>query len=205
MTMSRRQRRTYDPQSRRQAVRRLEVCAAVAVAALALAACSSGPTSSTTTTSTNSTTTTIATTTTTTTVVPTTLPSLSVSTTDIEHAYSTLFDLANPAISPKLLVVQDGSALTKAFTVALHSALAKEAAGAKVDTIKIEQGATCTKEFLPSPCAAVTYDILGPSGKPVLTGSSGGAVYLRSRWLVAKSTICTLLTLDNGGTTPSGC
>jgi hypothetical protein len=135
----------------------------------------------------------------------TTLPPLKSSTTAIDHAYKTLFDLANPAIAPKLLVVQDGATLTKAFTTALHSALAKEAAGAKVVTVKIEKGAACSKEFLPSPCAAVTYDVLGPTGKALLTGSSGGAVYVNSRWLVAKSTICTLLTLDNGGTAPTGC
>lgn len=135
----------------------------------------------------------------------TTLPPLKSSTTAIDHAYKTLFDLANPAIAPKLLVVQDGASLKKAFTTALHSALAKEAAGAKVVTVKIEKGAACSKEFLPSPCAAVTYDVLGPTGKALLTGSSGGAVYVNSRWLVAKSTICTLLTLDNGGTAPTGC
>jgi hypothetical protein len=58
---------------------------------------------------------------------------------------------------------------------------------------------------LPSPCATVIYDILGPNKKPVLTGSAGSAVYVSGTWLVAKSTICTLLTLDNGGSTPSGC
>ena len=168
----------------------LRTAAVGLMAALALAACAK---------------TSPATTTTTTTVVTGTLPPISVSKTEIDSAYMTLFDLANPAIAPKLLVVQDGSALRAAFTNAIHSALAKEAAGAKVEAIKIEQGADCTKEFLPSPCAAVVYDILGPNGKPVLTGSAGGAVFLSSKWLVAKSTICTLLTLDNAGIPPTGC
>jgi hypothetical protein len=102
-------------------------------------------------------------------------------------------------------VVQDGASLQAAFTKAIHSALAKEAAGATVDSVKIEQGTLCSKVFLPSPCAAVIYDILGPNHVPVLTRSAGGAVYLSNTWLVAKSTICTLLTLDNGGQTPTGC
>jgi len=124
---------------------------------------------------------------------------------DIRHAYTTLFDLANPAVPPKLAVVQDGSSLQAAFTKAIHSALAKEAAGASVSSITIEQGADCTKAFLPSPCASVVYDVLGPNKVPVLTGSKGGAVYVGAQWLVAKSTICTLLTLDNGGIAPTGC
>jgi hypothetical protein len=163
---------------------------AIAVAATALAACSSSSSTPTTTT---------------TSAPPATLPAAAVSKADIEHAYTTLFDLANPAVPPKLLVVQDGSSLKAAFTAAIHSALAKEAAGATVLSVTVHQGSDCSAKILPSPCASVIYDILGPNKKPVLTGSAGAAVYLSGKWLVAKSTICTLLTLDNGGSTPSGC
>jgi hypothetical protein len=152
---------------------------AIAIAATALAACSSSSSTPTTTT---------------TSAPPATLPVAAVSKADIEHAYTTLFDLANPAIPPKLAVVQDGSSLQGAFTKAIKSPLATEAAGASVSSIKLEQGAACSKAFLPSPCAAVVYDVLGPNQKPVLTGSSGGAVYLSNQWLVSKNTICTLLT-----------
>ncbi|HKH88702.1 MAG TPA: hypothetical protein VKA05_07755 [Acidimicrobiales bacterium] len=117
----------------------------------------------------------------------------------------TLFDLNNPAITPKLLVVQDGTALKAAFTAAIHSALAKEAGGAKVLSVTVEQGTLCTNQLLPTPCATVTYDILSPTKAVVLSNSKGAAVYISSHWLVAKTTICTLLTLDNGGKTPSGC
>jgi len=144
-------------------------------------------------------------TTTTTAATSSSLPPLTTSTAEIKHAYAILFDLANPAIPPKLAVVQDGSTLEAAFTAAIHSALAKEAAGASVSSVKIEQGAGCSNAALPSPCAKVVYDILGPNKKPVLTGSSGAAVYQTSKWLVAKSTICGLLALENGGTPPSGC
>ncbi|HXY43199.1 MAG TPA: hypothetical protein VEH29_03340 [Acidimicrobiales bacterium] len=170
----------------------LGMVAVALVAAVALAACTSTTTTTTTTTSTSTTT--------------TTLPPVNVSKTEIETAYMTLFDLSNPAVAPKLLVVQDGSALKAAFTAALRSTLAKEATGAEVLSIKIEQGGACTKEFLPSPCAAVVYNILGPKGTgPVLKDLSGGAVYLSSKWLVAKATICALLTLENSGVTPAGC
>jgi hypothetical protein len=164
--------------------------AAIALVAVAFAACSSSSSTPTTTS---------------TSVPPATLPPAAVSKADIEHAYTTLFDLADPAVPPKLLVVQDGSSLKAAFTAAIHSTLAHEAAGASVLSVTVHQGSDCSAKVLPSPCATVIYDILGPNKKPVLTGSAGSAVYVSGTWLVAKSTICTLLTLDNGGSTPSGC
>ncbi len=164
--------------------------------ALLLAACSSSSSGTTTTTTSAATTSSN---------VPTTLPPASVSDREIKAAYGTLFDLANPAIPPKLAVVQDGSSLRGAFTKAINSPLAKEAAGASVSKITIHEGSDCTNAVLPSPCATVVYDILGPNKKPVLSGSSGSAVYLSAHWLVAKTTICALLTLYAGGVAPSGC
>jgi hypothetical protein len=140
-----------------------------------------------------------------TTTAPVHLPSIGASTAQIKHAYSTLFDLSDPAVTPKLGVVQDGTMLKAAFTAAIHSALAKEAGGATVLSVKVEQGSACTNDVLPSPCATVVYDILSPAKKVVLSGSTGSAVYEKSQWLVAKVTICSLLTLDNGGKTPTGC
>jgi hypothetical protein len=160
---------------------------------IALAAC--GGSSSTTTTSVSSTSST--------TTLP--LPSLSASTTQIKRAYSILFDLSDPAVTPKLGVVQDGATLKAAFTAAIHSALAKQAGGARVLSVKIEEGSACTNAVLPSPCAAVVYDILSPTNTVLLSGSAGSAVYESSHWLVAKTTICSLLILDNGGKTPAGC
>jgi len=116
-----------------------------------------------------------------------------------------LFDLANPAIDPKLAVVQDGSALRAAFTAALKSPLAKTAGGASVSKITIEHGTACKNEFLPSPCAKVIYSILSPKGGVLLPNSGGLALYQSSRWLVAKVTICALLELEAAGVVPPGC
>jgi hypothetical protein len=154
-----------------------------ALAATALAACSSSAKPATT----------------------TTLPSPAVSRTAIEHAYSVLFDLANPALSPKIAVIQDGSVLASAMKTALKSALAKSAAGANVSKVTIEHGTACKNELLSSPCAEVTYDILGPTKTPVLPNAGGVAVYQHGRWLVGKITICTLLELANSGSVPPGC
>jgi hypothetical protein len=133
------------------------------------------------------------------------LPSAAVSKADIERSYTTLFDLSDPAVTPKLGVVQDGSALRAAFTAAIHSALAKQAGGATVLSVKVEQGSACTNEVLPSPCAVVVYDLFSPSKAVLLSNSKGSAVWENGHWLVAKSTICSLLTLESGGKTPTGC
>ena len=48
----------------------------------------------------------------------------------------------------------------------------------------------------------MTFDLY-TSGKKVLTGSDGNAVFVDGQWKVAKATFCTLVSL--GGTTPKGC
>jgi hypothetical protein len=170
-----------------------------AILTLGLAACGSSSANSTTSS------TTATTTATTTPPTSTTLPSLAASKADVAKAYSVLFDLANPAIAPKLAVVQDGPALRAAFTTALKSPLAKTASGASVSKVTIGQASTCKNEFLPTPCAKVVYDILSPGGKVLLPNAAGLAIYQNGRWLVARVTICTLLELENAGTVPPGC
>jgi len=135
----------------------------------------------------------------------TTLPSPAVSTAAIKHAYEVLFDLANPALSPKIAVIQGGTTLESAIKTALKSALAKSAAGATLSKVTIEHGTACKNELLPSPCATVSYDILSPAKTAVLSNAAGVAVYQHGRWLVGKTTICTLLELENSGAAPPGC
>lgn len=141
----------------------------------------------------------------TTTTTTTTLPSVAASTTAIKHAYAVLFDLSDPAVAPKLAVVQDGSAIKSAMTSALKTGLAKEATGATTSKVLIEHGASCTNEILSSPCAKVTFDILGPQGKALLSNDTGFAVYKDRNWFVAKNTICALLDLSDGGASLPGC
>jgi len=133
------------------------------------------------------------------------VPSAAQSAADIKRAFSVLFNLSDPAVAPKLAVVQDGSALRATFAKALKSTLAKEAHGARVVTLTMLGKASCQTEALPSPCAKVVYDILAASGKVLLANSAGFAVYQPPTWKVSKVTICTLLTLDNGNVAPSGC
>jgi hypothetical protein len=122
----------------------------------------------------------------------------------ITAAYSTLFNLANPAVEPKIAVIQDGGALRATLTATLKSPLAKKAGGAKVVTATPLATSACTNEALPAPCESVKFDILSTSGKTLLP-DNGFAVYIGGKWFVAKVTICGLLSLAAGGTTPAGC
>ena len=62
---------------------------------------------------------------------------------------------------------------------------------------------------MPSPCAKVTYSILGQGGSALLGGETGYAVYVNGKWLVAKPTVCSLLGLFYEATgktgSPQGC
>lgn len=135
----------------------------------------------------------------------TTTLSVSAAKAQIRSVFEILFDLRNPAVAPKLAAVQDGSQLRQTFVKELASPLAKLASGARVLSIRLEHGASCQTEALPSPCAAVTYDVLSRSRTALLANSKGFAVYIASRWLVAKTTICTLLSLANNNVAPKGC
>ncbi|MHB1890770.1 MAG: hypothetical protein ACYCUF_07805 [Acidimicrobiales bacterium] len=128
-----------------------------------------------------------------------------------QHAYATLFDMANKAVAPKLAVIEDGSTLRTAISQALSSSLAASAAGAKVVGITLLSTSGCANAGLPAPCARVSYDILGTSGKPLLSSASVGySVDVNGTWLVAKSTICGLLSMfeaasGSKSSTPPGC
>ena len=124
----------------------------------------------------------------------------------VRHAYGVLFDLADPALAPKVAVVQDGEALRSTLARELHSSLAKLAGGATVSAVTVESAGACSAGGLPAPCASVRYSILSTAHKPLLSDSKGWAVYIGGRWLVAKETICGLIALaSGGGGTPAGC
>jgi hypothetical protein len=173
------------------------ITTALATLALLAAACgSSGSSAASSTTS--STTTTAA-------PASTTLPTAAASRAAITADYETLFDLSDPVVAPKLAVVEDGSSLRATFEKTLGPALAKIATGADVTGVIVyPSGPSCSSELLTPPCAKVTYDILGAKHKPLLSGSIGWAVYTGGHWLVAKATICGLLSLAST-TTPAGC
>lgn len=128
----------------------------------------------------------------------------------ISKAYDTLFDFTNSSVSDKTAVIEDGASLERALTEALGSSLAKSATGANVVSVTLLSSAQCSEAAVAAPCAKVTYDLLGPNGTPLLSGhSTGYAIESDGSWLVAKSTICSLLTLfystEGKSGSPPGC
>ena len=128
---------------------------------------------------------------------------------EITQAYQTLFDFANPTVADKVAVIQDGASIEAGLSEALASTLATSATGAKVNNISFLDTSGCTQAMLPSPCASVTYDILGQSGTAILPNNQGYAVSIDGSWLVATKTVCGLLGLFYQATgktgTPPGC
>jgi NADH:ubiquinone oxidoreductase subunit E len=128
---------------------------------------------------------------------------------DIATSYNTLFNLSNPSLAGKLVVIQNGQQITTALQQALSSSEASASQGSKVDSINILTAAQCAKQSLPPQCAHVVYDILGTGGTAILPMNNGYAVFTGGKWLVAKVTICTLLGLfysAEGKTgSPPGC
>lgn len=128
---------------------------------------------------------------------------------DISTAYNTLFNLSNPSLAGKLVVIQDGQSITGALQQALSSSEASASQGSKIDSINILTATQCAKQSLPAQCAHVVYDILGTGGTAILPMNNGYAVFTDGKWLVAKVTICTLLGLfysAEGKTgSPPGC
>ena len=138
------------------------------------------------------------------------MPSASVSNAQIGQAYQTLFNFANrSSVDAKIADIQGGSTIRTSLTQALQSPLASAAQGASVGAITQLSDSKCSSSNVPSPCAAVTYSILGSGGSALLANQAGYASYSTGKWLVAKVTICKLLQLfysanGNNGT-PPGC
>ena len=127
---------------------------------------------------------------------------------DIQHAYGVLFNFTNRSVDTKVTVIEGGSSLREALTQGLSSPLASLATGAKVTKTTLLSDAACKAADVHTPCARVTYDVLGARG-PLFSGSSGYAVFSDGKWLVARSTVCGLLgtmytTLGKKGA-PPGC
>jgi hypothetical protein len=122
----------------------------------------------------------------------------------VTAAYKTFFNLGNPNLDAKVAVIQDGASLRNTVNTALTSSLAKSATGASIMSATLASDAVCTKAKVPTPCAKVVYSILGQGGMSLLGNETGYAVYVNNKWLVSKSTVCTLMGLFYEATGASG-
>jgi hypothetical protein len=66
-------------------------------------------------------------------------------------------------------------------------------------------GATVTSVTVTSPTGATVKYNLTAAGKSLLPGQTGQAVYVNGTWKVADASLCGLLKLVPGGSTPAAC
>ncbi len=129
--------------------------------------------------------------------------------TDIANAYNTLFHFSSGTLASKVAVIQNGATVKPAMQQALASSESSASDGTTTDSVDFLTSAQCTKQSLPYPCAKTKYDILGTGGTAILPGNTGYAVLTNGKWLVAKTTICTLLglfyTAEGKTGSPPGC
>jgi hypothetical protein len=107
--------------------------------------------------------------------------------------WQNFFDSKQP-VADKPGLLEDGSQLAAVITALENSPTAKGTT-AKVKKVVIDP--THQK-------AAITYDIIGPTGSVALPNATGVAVYQNGQWLVSKSSFCGLVALgaQATGTTP---
>jgi hypothetical protein len=105
--------------------------------------------------------------------------------------WAAFFNARTPP-AKRISLLQDGQAFAPVIRAQSGSELASQAS------------ATVSKVMVTKPAAqaAVHYSIL-LSGKPVLSGQSGTAVYQGGTWKVGASSFCGLLALENGGSATS--
>ena len=106
----------------------------------------------------------------------------------ITHLYETFFSASIPTAQTML---QDGANLSKAF------AIANKLKGSATETTKVK-----TVKLTGPTTADVTFE-LDTNGNPVIPSSDGKAVYVGGKWLVAKQTFCTLVSLGHPKPVPN--
>jgi hypothetical protein len=114
-------------------------------------------------------------------------------TTAITTNWQNFFDSKQP-VANKPALLEDGTALTPIIT-ALEASPTAKGTTAKVTKVVIDP--THQK-------AAITYNIIGPTGSVALPNATGVAVYQNGQWLVSKASFCGLVALgaQATGTTP---
>ena len=121
---------------------------------------------------------------------------------EISSNWTTFFNGANPDTAGRVKLLQDGANLQAAIAAAQANPTSK-AVSASVKKVDVLKGSDCQAASLSSPCAKVTYDIVA-NGSALISGSTGYAVRVNSKWVVSKTSFCSLLKLA-APTTPPGC
>ena len=101
------------------------------------------------------------------------------------------FFSASTPTSQRVALLQNGPAFAVAITGLSH--------------LVSGLGATVTSVTVTSPTTATVKYNLTASGSSLLAGQTGKAVYVNGTWVVGDASLCGLLKLVPGGSTPAAC
>ena len=114
----------------------------------------------------------------------------SAATAQITANWEKFFNASTPT-SERVALLQNGAAFAMAISGLSH--------------LVSGLGATVTSVTVTSPTSATVKYNLTASGSSLLSGQSGTAVYENGTWKVADASLCGLLKLVPGGSTPAAC
>ena len=110
---------------------------------------------------------------------------------EVTQNWQAFFSKSTP-LAQKAQYLQNGSQMSATIQQFASNSLVGQVS-ARVDSVK----------FTSPTQATVTYDIIGPTGAPLLPDTSGQATKVNGTWVVSDSSLCSLLALT-GGNVP-GC
>ena len=114
----------------------------------------------------------------------------SAATAQITANWEKFFNASTPT-SQRVALLQNGSAFAGAISGLSH--------------LVSGLGATVTSVTVTSPTTAIVKYNLTASGSTLLSGETGTAVYVNGSWKVGDASLCALLKLVPGGSTPAAC
>jgi len=109
---------------------------------------------------------------------------------EITANWEKFFNASTPT-SQRVALLQNGAAFAVAITGLSH--------------LVTGLGATVTSVTVTSPTSATVKYNLTASGSTLLSGQTGTAVYENGTWKVGDASLCGLLKLVPGGSTPAAC
>ena len=109
---------------------------------------------------------------------------------EIKANWEKFFNASTPT-SQRVALLQNGSAFAGAISGLSH--------------LVSGLGATVTSVTVTSPTTAIVKYTLTASGSTLLSGETGTAVYVNGSWKVGDASLCALLKLVPGGSTPAAC
>jgi hypothetical protein len=113
---------------------------------------------------------------------------------EISSDYNALFDFTDQDTTRTLDDVADAGPLRASIVSELGHGTGFRFDGVRILLVDILGVSGCRSAALSSPCARVTYDVVNAQHDVVVPGAVGYATVEDNRWVVARTTTCSLLT-----------